>query len=165
MTRTVATGLGLRAGDVIGVKLALRELRQIDPTLRKQLQAEMRQAAAPMKASLTAGIPKAAPLSGLGRWWGNPHRYSVRTGGRARRGGSIPLLRVQVRSRGVSLADMAATGRSSQGAALVANLGGGPSRYVWPAAERALPRVNSQARQVADKIMRSVNRRLASRAA
>lgn len=144
---------------VYGVRESLRELRRIDPDLRRALQKDMRKAAAPVTGQLSASIPAGAPLSGLARWWQRPHRYSVRTGGRAR-GDQIPMLRVSVKSRGPVLADMAATGHTPQGRALVTNLGGRASRYVWPAAERALPAAVAAATTVCEQITDAANRRL-----
>lgn len=151
---------------VYGVREALRELRKVDATLRRQLQAEMRQAAGPLRQAITAGIPRGAPLSGMnnrGRLgWKNPHRLSTRTGGRRNRGrNTIPLLRVLVLSPAVQMADMAAEAVTPQGAAMLDNLPGGASRYVWPAARRALPAVSADAAAVCDRIMTAVNRELA----
>lgn len=150
---------------VYGVREALAELRQVDTELRRALQSELRNTAGPLKSALAAAIPAGPPLSGMahrGRTgWTRPHRFSVRTGGRSRRGrDTIPLLRLLVMSPAVQIADMAATGRTPQGAALVANLPGQPSRYVWPAADRALPAITGDVKRVCEKIAAATSRRL-----
>lgn len=48
---------------------------------------------------------------------------------------------------------------ASQGRALIDNLGGSASRFVWPAAERAVPAARIEINKVLDKFARKINRK------
>jgi len=146
---------------VYGVRESLAELRRVDPELRRALQRDLRGAAQPMRAAIVAGIPAAPPLSGLARWWIRPRRVSTRTGGRPMRGRDlIPLLRVSARAGAVRMTDMARRPHSKQGAAMIRGLGRSASRYVYPAAESAMPQVSRAVADVCARIVQQTDRRL-----
>lgn len=146
---------------VFGVRETLRELRRVDPELRRRLQRDLRGAAEPMRSAIIKNIPAAAPLSGLASWWARPHRVGIRTGGRAKWGrDTIPLIRLQVRARGPVMVDMARVGRTPQGRALIRNIGGSASRYVYPAVESAMPATRRAVLAVCERIVSETDRRL-----
>lgn len=134
-------------GEVENVAETLRALRRIDPELRKRVPDEIKSYALPMLAELKASYP-----AELTRGWSRGGRVGYRPG-RARSKTSLQfrgtrprnapsdswaLLRVRVRDAAVSIADMAASGRSPEGSGMVRSLRrhGRPSRFVWPVVER-----------------------------
>jgi hypothetical protein len=135
---------------VTGLAEALAELRSIDPKLRRQAAKEIRQAAKPARDAIAKALPSAAPLSGMrhgGRTgWRRPSVGIVVSGKRKARGGAEEIAAVSIRVRGAAgeMADMAGSGKTLQGMAMVAALGGSPSRWVWPAAEGQLPAITAE---------------------
>jgi hypothetical protein len=154
-------------GDVAysNVRELTRRLKAIDPALRKALVRDLKKVAKPVQDRITNAIPMRAPLSGMngrGRLsWDNsvnkkgqrvPARKTAlkfRQGG-SRRAAVTSLVSVQAMSPALAMVDTARNARSTQGTVLISKLMGRPSRYVWPAAEKALPEAQMQA----DKILK-----------
>jgi hypothetical protein len=154
---------------VYGVRETMNELRKVSPALYRETMKQMKSAAAPMVSAVKGSMPAGAPLSGMehkGRTgWSTP-KVSVRYGGRAPRFGNtetIPLLRIRVDGVAPVMADMAANGQTTAGLAMVAALGGSPSRYAWPGAESQQGRVTAEVLQACENVMRETNQHLVTR--
>jgi hypothetical protein len=143
---------------VTGLAEALAELRSIDPKLRRQAAKDIRLAAKPARDAIAKALPSAAPLSGMrhgGRTgWKRPSVGIVVSGKRKSRGGAEEIAAVSIRVRGAAgeMADMAGSGKTLQGMAMVAALGGSPSRWVWPAAEGQLPAITAEVLKTVEDI-------------
>lgn len=164
--------------DVVysNVRELMRQLKSIEPELRKELVRDLKAVAKPVQAAVVARIPNNPPLRGMngrGRMsWNNSVNYKgrrvpaksvqvkFRSGG-SRRAGVTSLLSVQAMSPVVAMIDMARHGRTEQGKVMVSRLGSHASRYVWPAAESALPQAEAAAQRILNaaslKISRSLN--------
>jgi hypothetical protein len=156
--------------EVVGMRETLAALRELDPAIRRQTLAEMRKAAQPLAAAVSAAIPADAPLSGMARgrmaYSSRSRKVTAKTGGRKSKSrDSWPLLRVATTSYGAAVFDMAGKGSSGSGsgATLIANLTsryGSPSRAVWPAAERMMPEVTKAVVAACDRAAAQVNTKL-----
>ncbi len=104
-------------------KEMIKTIRQVEPTLMKDLRKNIREIAAPAQSAVKRNIPQVAPLSGMIRvhhgtktWnFGAPARsvlIDVRNNGRANRKGFVTLGRLRIRSVGTVIADM--SGRSGK---------------------------------------------------
>jgi hypothetical protein len=139
-----------------------RELKAIAPELKKFLQQDIKAVAEPVKSAIKSAIPIVAPLhKGMGRSTGRLG-WNPKTG---KKPGDVRIVYRATKSEGLSslvivnagspvlaMIDMAGkrnpNGRNARGAAMIRNLGGRPSRYVWPAAEKALPTVEGKIEKV-----------------
>lgn len=149
------------ATKVMGVGEALRELRAIDPQLKRDAVKSLKTAAEPVRSAVAGAMPSSAPLSGMihkgrTRW---PKRVSVlvQVSGRTRNRGpaqEIALVKVVVRQAGPQIADMAGRG------AIADALGGSPSRWVWPAAESKIPVAEKQVLDACEQLMERTTRQL-----
>lgn len=157
--------------SVVGVRETLAALGELDPKLKRATLAEMRKAAGPMTAAISAALPSDAPLSGMSRgrlaWGPDDTKAVAKTGGRKSRArNSWPLLTVRAVGAGASLFDMSgkgSRGKTPSGATMIGALTaryGAPSRAVWPAAEQAAPAVNAAVERAVDKAAADVNVKL-----
>jgi len=157
---------------ITDVQKLQRELMKIDPELRKALQREIKDVARPVFERVKSAIPTVAPLSGMnnsGRLGWNPLtgkkpndvRIVYRAGSKRNAGMVTSLVSVNVGSPVVSMIDMAGkarpNGRRASGASMIRHLGRKPSRYVWPAAEEALPAVEGKIKRIIDDYCRRYN--------
>ena len=149
-----------------------RELMKIDPELRKALQREIKDVAKPVSERVRSAIPYTAPLSGMnnrGRLGWQPNggkkpndvRIVYRAGSKRNAGMVTSLVSVNVGSAVVSMIDMAGKarpmGKTLSGGSMIRHLGRKPSRYVWPAAEEALPAVEGKIKRIIDDYCRRYN--------
>jgi hypothetical protein len=149
-----------------------RELMKIDPELRKALQREIKDVAQPVFERVKSAIPPVAPLSGMnnrGRLGWQPAtgkkpddvRIVYRAGSKRNAGMVTSLVSVNVGSPVVSMIDMAGKtrplGRKPVGGIMISRLGRKPSRYVWPAAEEALPAVEGKIKRIIADYCRRYN--------
>ena len=158
------------------LRVVLRELRELDPNLRKQLQKDMKTDLKPFAEKLKSNIPKTPPLSNLalgepGRRWG-PVNASVRVplGTRAKKPGFVPVVSMAFKGRGglggFYFIERIRQGQSPQGRALVSSLAGrapvkdGLGRFVIPEAKQDAGEVTRIARQIIEKYVALVNRRI-----
>lgn len=160
-----------------GLAATFKTLRHVDPELRKATMREMKKAAVPMVATARSLFPAAEPLRKWGNWRGGYDVSRVRSGvkvsfkgTRAKDRDVIPLLTMrQVNPAGV-IYDMAGraggNGRRSEGAERgrqmigKLNLQAFPSRAMWPAAERHLPRVQADVVKAIEAMTDTINREL-----
>jgi hypothetical protein len=168
----------------------LRELKTVDPELRKQFTKDAKRIAVPVQTAIKSALPTVAPLSGMyepGRMgWdvGVPHDKTVVKfkGTRSREKAVTPLLSIWVMSPLIAMLDMAGkasrgrdSGRSreydyrggrrrhrinGQGRYMIDRLGRNPSRYVYPAGERARAAIENELKAIIDVVANRINRRL-----
>ena len=157
------------------VRELTKQLKAIEPELRKQLIKDLKAVAKPVQAAIVARIPNNPPLRGMrhnGRTsWDNSTNYKGRRvpaksvsvkfrAGGSKKQGITSLLSVQAMSPVVSLIDQARVGRSPQGVAMIRGLGMKASRYVWPAAMQALPQAEAEARRILNDASQKISRGL-----
>ena len=150
--------------QVKGVAETLRDLNKINPSLRKELNKDIRSILKPMLAEINQSIPAEAPLSGMahsGRTgWPNRKNALIKIDSRKPRRGlnsigtKVPVNIVRIVTKGapVAIADMAGKSggnksrrelkyqRPNFGRALP----GDPSRYMWKNAEKSIGNVERQ---------------------
>lgn len=157
---------------IYGIKETLAELKTIDPKIQREALKSMRVAAAPVAAAVAAALPSSPPLSGMarGRAAYQPARAqkaTTRTGGRkSSTSDESPLLKVYVPDGAAMMADMSGkrSGGSGSGATMIAALSaryGSASRFVYPAAEKAIPGVEAAVTRAADEAAKQVGQTLA----
>lgn len=157
------------------VRELTKQLKAIEPELRKQLIKDLKAVAKPVQAAIVARIPNNPPLRGMrhnGRTsWDNSVNYKGRRvpaksvsvrfrAGGSRKSGVTSLLSVQVNSPVVSMLDQARRGNTPQGVAMIRGIGLKASRYVWPAAEQALPQAQAEAQRILNEASRKISRGL-----
>lgn len=155
------------------VRALFKQLDQIEPGLTKELKREAKKLALDVADPVKRAIPSGAPMSGMNR----PGRLSYNASGksrnikprdvrpsftvkRSRKVAVTSLVKVIVKSPAVAMLDMARVGRTPSGRQMIRNLRGSASRYVWPAAEKALPKVIADTRQVLEKAAAKLGRKL-----
>jgi hypothetical protein len=151
---------------IAGVNEMIRELKQIEPELYKELRKDLISDVKPLYQIIKSRIPIEAPLSGMynnGRLgWGQTIRVSAKINMRKRRG-YTSLLTVKTSNAAVEMVDMAgkaSQGKTASGKAMIKNLPGTPSRYVWKAAERYLPQIIESANKTLERYSKIKNRTL-----
>ena len=151
---------------IAGVNEMIKELKQIEPELYRQLRKDLIQDVKPLYNIIKARIPIEAPLSVMnnnGRLgWGKPIRVTARINMRKRRG-YTSLLSVRTTNAAVQMVEFAGSrsqGLTKSGRAMIANLPGFPSRYVWPAAIRYLPQIIDSANKTLERYSKIKNRTL-----
>lgn len=169
------------AVDAKNLRVVLRELKELDPNLRKELIAEMKSEVAPIQKRLAGGIPGASPLSGFARKGGDVRYTWVQPRGsvlaplskRARKDGFVSIVSIKFKSSGrragfeiMELAGSKTAGRNARGAAMIRNLNrrfpmrGGLGRFVIPPFKNVQGEAASAAKRVLEKFAAKVNRRL-----
>ena len=99
--------------QVRGLRETLIELRQIDNTLYKQINSDIKNAALPFAKGIESGLPKASPLTGFTHtgataFDSSKNKTDVKLSKRKPRGKEpVSLLKVVVKGRGLAIADMA----------------------------------------------------------
>jgi hypothetical protein len=94
--------------------------------------------------------------------WGKAVRVTAKINMRKRRG-YTSLLSVKTSNAAVEMVDMAgiaSSGKTASGRAMIQNLPGKPSRYVWKAAERYLPQIIESANKTLERYSKIKNRTL-----
>lgn len=166
----------IKAADL---KVLLAELKQVDPKLRSTLQKEMREKLKPFANDLKNTAPPESPLSGFAKGVASSTRYTYGTplasintplGKRAKKPGFFPVVSMSFRGRaktaGFNIMELAERGRTPQGAAMVRALNakfpvrGGLGRFIIPEAKKDSGEVTRLAREVIEKYVALVNRRI-----
>jgi hypothetical protein len=206
--------VGANDYSVTEIRELQRRLKTVNPILRTELIRDAKKAGEPVQLAVKSAIAAVTPLSGMtqGRLnWnlsvdakGKGHKstdvklqFRTRSSGRS---DVTSLVRVQVASPAVVMADMAGRSRTYMGAgykgsgqtreyaykggtrthrvdgrgiknpkrqykfarqgdALLQNLGGSASRYVWPAAENKIPAVRSAIESILRDAYTKINRK------
>jgi hypothetical protein len=167
------------------LRTVLRELRQLDPNLRKQLQRDMKTGLQPVVDKLAATVPKQSPLSGFATASSRGTRYNwgaVRgstvtpLGKRAKKPGFVPVVSMRFRSRGktnagfeiMELAGSKTQGQTPQGRAMISALNSrfpvrqGLGRFVIPEAKGEADAALRIAKGIVERYVALVNRRIRS---
>ena len=159
---------------VFGVKEALKELRDIDPELRKLINKRAKDVVKPATDAIKTNYP-AQYLSGMSRNWTERGRAKFPyTQAAARRGvvlkintgkKSTSVISIIQKDPAASIIDMAGKqgGKNAQGARFIAALTalfGPPSRVMWPTFEKNSAAVAENMREVVEDLMAAVGKRV-----
>jgi hypothetical protein len=163
------------------LRTVLRELRQLDPNLRKELQKEMKTGLAGVVEDLADGVPSKSPLSGFNvrakrapyRWVPVAGRVLTPMGKRAKKPGFYPVVSMSFRSTrkgaGFEIMELAGSkggGQTSQGSAMIYALNQrfpirkGLGRFVIPEAKDKEAEAVQVARQIIERYVALVNRKI-----
>lgn len=183
-------------------KRIVRELNKIEPQLMRDIRAQFREIAAPVRHEVRKGIPTQPPLSGMrrklspvGLTWNTRRRaktVNVRLKN-PKRGvdKNAAIVQLVVPAAATIMADMAGRGNArrtgktdwyvyplaraitensrpgerrhtvtTQGDKFIQALGGSPSRYVYPSAEKAMPEAQNKFGEVLQKAVDIIEGRL-----
>lgn len=167
MTTTATVG-------VFGIKEALKELRNVDPELRKTINARAKEVVKPATDAIKAEYP-AELLSGMARNWVQRGRQLLPYDQAAARRGvtvkvntgrkSTSVISIIQKNPAAAIIDMAGKrgGSNPQGARFVAALTalfGQPSRVMWPTYDKNNANVTENMRLVVDDLMSAVGKRV-----
>jgi mRNA-degrading endonuclease RelE of RelBE toxin-antitoxin system len=153
--------------EIVGAKEAIKALRKIDPELRKQFNRDAKQIVQPIIDDAKNRYPQQL-LSGMTRKWtqrGNQKfPYDVRKAQRglkfkadtSRRAGSV--IRVTQTDPAAAIIEFAGKNPNPLGTQLDAF--GRASRFLWPAAERQLPKVQAEMEKAVLDAVRKVAKEL-----
>ena len=165
------------------LRIVLRELRQLDPNLRKQLQKDMKSGLAPIVEKLANTVPKQSPLSGFATSssrgtkynWGAVRGSTVTPlGKRAKKPGFVPVVSMRFRSSGrtnagfeiMELAGSKSQGQTPQGRAMISALNSrfpvrkGLGRFVIPEAKGQADAALRVAKSIIERYVAMVSRRI-----
>lgn len=157
--------------EVIGVKETIKELRSLDPELRKQFNKDARKIAEPITNEAKSRYP-AKYLSGMGRTWSQRGRklfpytqrdaqrgvvFKIDTGRRA-----TSILTIIQKNPAAAIVDMAGKGggTNAQGSRFISALFGQPSRVMWPAAESKQDQVTDAMMELVKEAAQQVENRI-----
>jgi hypothetical protein len=183
---TTFGGLPGFAVSAENLTVVLKELRALDPNLRKELVKEMKAGVKPIGSALAAKIPSQAPLSGFAPQnnasspyvWRKPS-MTIRTpfAKKAKKPGFYPVVSIQFNDRrpnaGLSILELAGSrnigkakgGLTPQGRAMIANLPAmkkGLGRFVIPEFKEKQAQAQRIAVGILEKYAAKVNRKLKS---
>jgi hypothetical protein len=172
--------------EVVGLKDALRELNQLNPSLRRFITNDYRRVVAPVIKVAKAKVPQAPPISGWGRKWTTKsgHQMTPWIGSRgddflkakvsgkkprewAGRTSNLAVFSVAWSGAVNTLYDLAGrrgSGDVERGAQMIRALEaryGKASRVLWPAYEMNREQVEKETAAIVRRVLREVNRKLA----
>ncbi len=166
--------IGYKSVEVSGVKSAIKELRKIDPELRKQFNKDAKEVVRPVVEAAKSNYP-ATFLSGMSRAWtqnGKPKfpysQSKAKSGVRLKvdtRGKAVSIINVAQNNRAAAIIDMAGKkgGGSRRGEVFIANLtekAVRPSRVMWPAFESNETQVQFAMVQLINSVMERVDKEI-----
>lgn len=157
--------------EVIGVKETIKELRQLDPELRKEFNRNAKNVAKPVIDRAKSSYP-AQYLSGMARMWSQRNRqlfpysqrdaqkgvvFKINTGKRA-----TAVLTIIQKNPAAAIIDMAGKrgGSSPQGQRFISALFGSPSRVMWPAYESSETEVERAMMELVEDAAKTVENRI-----
>jgi hypothetical protein len=156
---------------IAGVNEMIRELKQIEPELYKQLRKDLITDVKPLYQIIKSRIPIQAPLSGMynnGRLgWGKVVRVTTKINLKKRRG-FTSLVSLKTTNAVVEMIDRAGSknpqGASKSGASMISYLPRlnppSTSRYIWPAVEKYVPQIIEAANKTLERYSKIKNRNL-----
>jgi hypothetical protein len=167
--------------QVKGVAETLRELGKINPSLKKELNKDIRAILKPLLSEINQSIPTSPPLSGMahnGRTgWGNRKNSVIKIDTRKPRRNlneprmSVPVNIVRITTKGapVAIVDMAgkAGGRVSkrepkyQRPNFANALADNPSRFMWAKAADSLSMIEREMNDTIKRVVRDANQEMA----
>ena len=152
--------------EVEGVKQTLRQLRRLDPEMRKQFDRDARQVVKPLMDNAKQRYSR-VPLSGFQRKWRD---ITPRTIGRYRSGVQFKVntsnkrgavFTVLQRNAAASVVDMAGRRSNNNLSRSLERAGWGqPSRFMWPAAEATFSQVVRELMALVDEASKTIERSL-----
>lgn len=172
--------------SVYGVRETLAEIKKIDEQLYWRSVQQIKNATKPLESALALEFPVNAPMRGMahrGRTaWKKPKIASKFGGKKDKTVDEWGLVKVTVTGVAPQMIDMAKTPNNGvttrsynykngkrthkvngQGQRMIQNLGGSPSRYIWPTAEAFRPMVTRALLQAIEDVSRIVNKNLVVR--
>ena len=154
--------------EVVGIKDTLKDLRSLNPEMRKQFARDAKQIAAPITTTAKANYPQ-LPLSGMKYRWAQKGRQLLPWDARRARSGVTVKIDAGRRRDGVitiiqkdpaaSIIEFASN-NNRLGRSLSSLAWGEPARVMWPAADSHLNDVTREMRQAIDKVADELNRKL-----
>jgi hypothetical protein len=153
--------------EIVGAKDAVKALRKLDPELRKQFNRDAKQIVAPIVEDAKNAYPQEL-LSGMERNWtqrgnkkfpydakkarsGVKHKVDTRRDARS-------VIKVQNTDPAAGIIEFAGKNANPLGTAL--NKFGRVARFMWPAADRNLPKVQAEMEKAVKDAMRTVAKEL-----
>ena len=166
--------IGYKPVKMSGVKDAVKELRKIDPELRKQFNKDAKAVVRPVVDAAKSNYPSEF-LSGMSRPWTQngvakfPYIQSkAKSGVRLKvdtRGKAVSIISIRQMNPAASIIDMAGKkgGGSPRGEVFIANLTakfGNASRVMWPSFERHETEVTFAMVQLINEVMERVDKEI-----
>ena len=166
--------IGYKSVEISGVKNAIKELRKIDPELRKQFNKDAKEVVRPVVEEAKSAYPDVV-LTGMLRTWTQngiqKFPYSsrkARSGVKLKvdtRGKAVSIINVAQNNPAAVIVDMAGKkgGGSRRGEVFIANLtekAGRPSRVMWPAFESNETQVQFAMVQLINSVMERVDKEI-----
>ena len=152
--------------EVIGAKETLKELRQLDPEMRKQFQKDAKQIAQPIVSDAQNRYPEKY-LSGMFKKWSQRGRQLFPYDQSKARKGVVVKVDTSKRNNSVitiiqkdpaaAIIDMAGKRNSNN---LAQQLWGSPSRVMWPAAEANMESVTDEMNKALEIVAKEIERRI-----
>jgi len=169
--RLEGTNLRIFVPEIIGLDFVVRELNDLEPGLVKQLKQDLVTEIKPLYQIVKSRVEQSRPyIKGFNHSGRTGDKgATVRVTGRAvtgRRGRKTSLVSIRTSGVAAAIADMAgrgSSGRTDSGQAMIAKLTskhGKASRFVYPAIEKEIPRVQASITKIVEKYADMVNRRL-----
>lgn len=172
--------------QVYGVRETLAEIKKIDETLYWECVTEIKAATKPLVGALGMEFSYGAPLSGMnhnGRTGWKQPKINSKFGGRKQRDADEwGLVKIVLSGAAAQMSDLAANSYNGvttrqyawkngkrthkvngQGSAMIQNLGGKPSRYVWPVVDSFMPMTTRAILAAIEKASKIVNKNLVLR--
>jgi hypothetical protein len=154
---------------IVGIKDTLRELQKLEPETAKEIKREFKEIVKPI-VDAAKPLVKEMPLSGFQRNWKNGRIFPwaqnavsksiVARFSNRRRGNSLAVFSVTMKSPAGTIFDMAGRGSANRLATTLDALYGKPSRLMWPTYEKKADEVNKNLERLVEKITEEANRRL-----
>ena len=166
--------------QVKGVAETLRELGKINPSLKRELNKDIRNILKPLLSEINQSIPSAPPLSGMahnGRTgWGNRKNSVIKIDTRKPRRNlneprmSVPVNIVRITTKGAPVAIVDMTGKGGgrvsrreakyQRPTFARSLPGDPSRFMWKNAEKTIGSVEREMNDTIKAVVFRANQEL-----
>lgn len=161
--------------DAQYIKEAIRELKNVDPQLLKDLRKDLRTKISPIAKQIANNVPSEAPLSGFARessygWSPVRPTISFTPGSSRRRGNHLVSIRVTPtgKARGLYVAERAGArnGKNNRGRAMIRNLNkvapmkGKGGRFAYSKFRLLRPDVVQLAIRIIDDSIKTINKRL-----
>ena len=154
--------------EVVGIKDTLKDLRTLNPEMRKQFARDAKQIAAPITNEAKGNYPQ-LPLRGMKYRWRQRGRDLLPWDARRARSGVTVKIDAGRRRNGVitiiqkdpaaSIIEFASN-NNRLGRSLSTLAWGTPARVMWPAADNHLKDVTREMVQAIDKVADDLNRKL-----
>lgn len=172
--------------QVYGVRETLAEIKKIDKALYWECVTEIKAATKPLVAAIGMEFNYGAPLSGMnnnGRLGWKPPKIQAKFGGRKPKDvEEWGLVKIVISGAAAQMADLAATSHNGvstrqygwkngkrshkvngQGTAMISNLPGKASRYVYPIVESFMPMTTRAILAAIEKTSKIINKNLVVR--